>query len=144
MFIGFLKALYRFLVVAILVQTAFVVSFYFRGLEIVQQQFENVARLVASDNCLDNTVLYNGKTNYERVEENIQLAEDHTFFLDFPSDALYVEYTSRDLAPQKNEPIMVRLKADISVQIIAFGTFRTHIPIEIEMPVTGTKFYRDR
>lgn len=118
---------------------------YSRVSAVVEAKFGELSYQVIEDNCLDNTIVYsNGRTDYGNFKETLRVVQDNSGIIEFATDSLYVQYTSRDTAPQKGEPIDIRLIGYLRLNLPIFGGLSVRVPAKFETTVYGIKYYRDR
>lgn len=111
----------------------------------IEAKFSELTYQVIEDNCLDNTIVYsNGKTAYMNFKDRLSDLEANTGYISFDSNSLYVQYISRDTAPQKGEPIEIRLTGYLTYTMPIFNGIDVKVPITYESVVYGIKYYRDR
>lgn len=114
----------------------------------IERQFPELIRLVAEDNCLDNTVNYNGQTIYQSYRNKLQKVDELNELLEFRTDCIEVKYNEencydRSKAPQKGSELQVKLTG---YYVATFPLFQLpiDIPIQYSDPVIGIRYYRDR
>lgn len=112
--------------------------------DIVDSVFPELCRLVAEDNCLDNTISYGGSTIYNAYTSKLQDIGASSPLIDFRSDAVTVPCTSRATAPQRGTRIPVKLVGHWTITFPLFGGIPIDLPIVREMNVIGIREYRDR
>ena len=110
----------------------------------VNAMFPELVRLVAEDNCLDNTIAFNGKTTYQSYRDALDKMDAESKVVSFEADAIDVPYTSRASAPQRGTTIHVKLTGYWTITIPIFSGFNIHHPIVRELDVIGIRHYRDR
>jgi helix-turn-helix protein len=139
-----LKVTVKMLILFTLLQLTIVINYYFKATRAVAQVYTDVARVVAEDNCLDNTILYGGKTMYQRQVEKLNKITADTKYLVFESDAIQIPYTAKATAPQQNTQIPLKITGYFNAKLVIFGTHTIKVPIVEAHEVTGIKYYRDR
>lgn len=140
-----LKLLFAFFILYLVGNGLIIFSSYNKVSTIVESKFGELSYQVIEDNCLDNTIVYaNGKTDYMNFKYRLERLEESSGFIEFDDNSLYVQYTSRDTAPQKGEPINIRLTGYMRYTLPIFGGLPVRVPVEYETTVYGIKYYRDR
>ena len=117
---------------------------YFIAINRISDTFGELLLVVAEDNCLDNTVPYNGTTTYEKFENKLLDINSRDTLVKYEADAIDVEYTNRDTAPQKGSLINCKLTGYYTAELKLFGGMPIRHKITREDKVLGTKYYRDR
>lgn len=140
----FIKQCVFLMIFLVVGQFAVACFYYLNAVDTVNDAYSTLCRIVASDNCLDDTVKYNGKTNYDRFQEMLEDLEEEVGYVEFDNTSVDVEYTSRDTAPQQYTKIRTKLTGYYTFKIDAFGTANFRVPITRDFPVMGIKHYRDR
>jgi len=114
----------------------------------VERQFPELIRLVAEDNCLDNTIPYSGVTMYQAYRNKLEKVEETNPLIDFDKDAISVESGGvtcydRASAPQKGSTLQVKLTCQFDATFPLFS-LPIHRTFTYDEPVIGIRFYRDR
>ncbi len=118
---------------------------YQMACETIDSVFPELTRLVAEDNCLDNTVdVSGGNTMYQIYRNKLDTISANSKIMKFEDDAISVPYTSRDTAPQKGTIIPVKLKGVWKITLPLYGGWDINFPIERTVDVIGIRYYRDR
>lgn len=142
--------------------TTYLVSVYFMyrdAKEVIQRQVPELIRLVAEDNCLDDTIVYNGTTMYDAYMQQLQSTDANSPLIVFdPATAVSVtnedgtDAYSRDVAKQRGEILTVTLTGNFHLDTrlhnrlfdSSSSTITIDVPITFEEQVIGTRYYRDR
>lgn len=111
----------------------------------LDKQLPKLARIVAADNCLDDTVSYGGDTMYDGFINMLkEIDNDKVNFAIDPNNCINITYTSRDTAPQKGTRIEYSLTAYFTYHIALGPGFDVNYKMTVKDSVIGTKYYRDR
>lgn len=146
----FYKCLFYVIVGIILVFFVMVYSLYRDAKETVQRQVPEFIRLVAEDNCLDDTISYNGVTMKQAYINKLDSVSTNSEIVNFDTanDAIFVDNGtgdpySRTAAPQRGAQITIRLRGYFTLNTGMQG-INFNVPIEFKEVVIGTRYYRDR
>lgn len=145
-----LYAVFKTLCLIIIIFLVMVAFLYRDAKETVQRQIPELIRLVAEDNCLDDTVVYNGKTIYKTYISKLDSVSNSSDFVKFDTNRDAVSVTcdgsdaySRASAKQRGCILNIKLtgyfRLDTEMRGISFN-----VPITFEEQVIGTRYYRDR
>lgn len=123
-------------------------SYYSFCYNSVARQLPELIRIVAEDNCLDNTISYDGQTAYQAYKSKLTTLASNNSSIKFPSNCIEVTYNGveqydRSTAPQKCSVVKVTLRANISFKFPAFDKTLS-FDREFTEPVLCTRYYRDR
>lgn len=134
--------------VGCVILTIILASFTYQTYKISREQmnmvFPELVRLVAEDNCLDNTIAFSGRTTYQAYSSKLEEVNLRNPLIQFRADAISVPYTSRASAPQRGTVIPVKLTGYWTVTIPVFGGIPINHKMTREMNVIGIREYRDR
>lgn len=131
-------------VILTIILSAFTYQTYKIAREQMNMVFPELVRLVAEDNCLDNTISFSGKTTYQAYVDKLEQINLRNPLIQFRSDAISVPYTSRASAPQRGTTIPVKLTGYWTVTIPVFGGIPVNYRMTRELNVIGIREYRDR
>ena len=134
----------KIMVLVFTIQLAVVSTGYFMASNSIGDTFSELLLIVSEDNCLDDTVMYNGSTTAKKFRNKLDTINNNNGMLYYDSNAVQVQYTSRDTAPQKGSLVNVKLTGRYQANFSLFGGMRVDVPIVREDRVIGTKYYRDR
>ena len=139
-----IKALFKGFAIILVLFSFFSWYTYNLASQTVDAMFPELVRLVAEDNCLDNTIAFNGKTTYAAYADALAEISNASAIISFEADAISVPYTSRASAPQRGTSIPVKLTGYWTLTIPLFSGWDIHYPIVREIEVIGIREYRDR
>ena len=140
----YIEAFFKGFAVLFLIMGLATYTSYSIAREAVNEAFPELVRLVAEDNCLDDTIEFDGKTTYKAYKDKLQNISTTNSFVSFESDAITVPYTSRATAPQRGTEIPIKLVGYWTVTIPLFSGLHVHYPIVRQLNVIGIREYRDR
>lgn len=146
MYLGklWLRTLWVGSIILTIILSSFTYQTYKGAREQMNMVFPELVRLVAEDNCLDNTISFSGRTTYQAYKDKLDDINLRNPLITFRADAINVPYTSRASAPQRGTIIPVRLTGYWTVTIPVFGGIGINHKMTRELNVIGIREYRDR